>query len=110
MSANLPTDLLTESNTVSHEWSLQDRFLLLRSKNSSSDSHEYRWWVPITFTTPGGNFDDTFNRVWMAPTDKTKTISQLPSKDKAVIFNVQETGTYNNCTEVRGNIVLHIAH
>jgi len=71
----------------------QERFLLTTNP-SKKDTHDYKWWIPITFATPAGDFNDTYNSIWMEEKEKTKVISGLPDKETAVIFNVQETGYY----------------
>ena len=62
------------------------------TKQLPTDTHDYKWWIPITFTTPGGNFNDTYNKVWMKDSEKIKIIGGLPEENEAAIFNVQETG------------------
>ena len=69
----------------------QNRFLL--SKPLPTDTHDYKWWIPITFTTPGGDFNNTYNSIWMKESEKVKRINGLPNKNQAAIFNVQQTGT-----------------
>ncbi|XP_047740791.1 aminopeptidase N [Hyalella azteca] len=73
----------------------QERFLCVKNENST-DTHDYRWWVPISFTSEDAmNFNDTRPSVWMNKTEATKTISSLPtSPDKWVIVNLQQTGYY----------------
>ena len=71
----------------------QDRFLISKSKDNP-DKHDYMWWIPVTFTEAGGDFDNTKNDIWMSNKEKTKSISGLPNADQAVIFNIQETGYY----------------
>jgi len=67
----------------------QSRFLL------DGGASTERWWVPITFTTPGqGNFNNTYNNVWMSPQEGSKRITGMPAADKPVIFNVQATAFY----------------
>ena len=64
------------------------------TKQLPTDTRDYKWWIPITFTTPGGNWNDTYNKVWMKDSEKIKIIDGLPNKNEAAIFNVQETGKY----------------
>ena len=71
----------------------QDRFLISKSADNP-DKHNYMWWIPITFTSPGGDFKNTKNAIWMSDTEKTKEIVNMPDDTTAVIFNVQETGYY----------------
>ncbi|XP_023324912.1 aminopeptidase N [Eurytemora carolleeae] len=69
----------------------QERFLL-----SAESSDPATWWIPVTFTSPGpaGDFNNTYNNIWMAKGERSKSISGLPAADEPVIFNVQETGYY----------------
>merc|ERR1719266_2949051 len=71
----------------------QDRFLISKSKDNP-DKHNYMWWIPITFTSPGGDFENTKNSIWMSNTEKSKEILDMPDDDTAVIFNIQETGYF----------------
>ncbi|XP_045117781.1 aminopeptidase N-like [Portunus trituberculatus] len=72
----------------------QNRFLLVKNVNSTDD-HDYRWWVPLTYTSEDNpDFLATHPSAWMADTDKQVTVTSLPASDKWVIFNVQETGYY----------------
>jgi hypothetical protein len=52
------------------------------------------WWIPITFTSPGGDFSNTKNDMWMSNTEKSKEIVNMPDDSTPVIFNIQETGYY----------------
>ena len=69
---------------------LQKRFLI--SSPLESDTHDYKWWIPITFTKPGGDFNNTYSKVWMKDSERVKVINGLPNKNEAAIFNVQQTG------------------
>jgi aminopeptidase N len=71
----------------------QERFLISKSKNNP-DKHNYMWWVPITYVQPGGDFTNTKNSIWMSDVEKSKVLTDMPDRDKAVVFNVQETGYY----------------
>ncbi|XP_063587806.1 aminopeptidase N-like [Penaeus indicus] len=72
----------------------QERFLLVRDENSS-DTHDYKWWVPLTYTTQSeANFNQTQAMVWMKDAEDQISLSSLPPKDQWVIFNLQETGYY----------------
>lgn len=75
-------------------FSLQERFLLIVNPNST-DTHEYRWWVPITWVSQDNpDFSQTQASDWMSDTDVTLSISGLPSSDSWVIFNVQQGSYY----------------
>ncbi|XP_063609319.1 puromycin-sensitive aminopeptidase-like protein [Penaeus indicus] len=64
-------------------------------KNILRDSHDYRWMVPLTYTTQGeANFTQTQAMVWMKDCEGRINLTSLPPKDEWVIFNLQETGYY----------------
>ncbi|KAF2365598.1 Peptidase M1 membrane alanine aminopeptidase N-terminal [Trinorchestia longiramus] len=74
----------------------QERFLMVKNPNST-DTHNYMWWVPISYTTEdSADFNNTQPSLWMSQTDSTKMIeSGMPtSSDQWVIFNIQQTGYY----------------
>ena len=71
----------------------QDRFLISKTPDNP-DKHNYMWWIPITFTSPGGDFSNTKNAIWMSNTEKSKEIINMPDDTTPVIFNIQETGYY----------------
>ncbi|MPC09521.1 Aminopeptidase N [Portunus trituberculatus] len=72
----------------------QERFLLRKDSNST-DTHVYRWWVPLSYTTQAtANFNNTAPSMWLSKTDTNITIRSLPDSKQWVIFNVQETGYY----------------
>ncbi|XP_071520248.1 aminopeptidase N-like [Panulirus ornatus] len=72
----------------------QERFLMIKNENST-DTHDYKWWVPVTYTSQEApDFENTQAVVWMNDSEAEITISSLPSKDQWVIFNLQETGFY----------------
>ncbi|XP_069952144.1 aminopeptidase N isoform X2 [Cherax quadricarinatus] len=72
----------------------QERFLMVWDQNYS-DTHFYKWWVPLTYTSQDNpNFNNTQTQVWLKDYEAKITVSSLPRKDQWVIFNVQETGFY----------------
>ncbi|KAK7075491.1 hypothetical protein SK128_020460 [Halocaridina rubra] len=72
----------------------QERFLLVKNPNST-DTHDYKWWIPITFTSQNvQDFDTTFPSIWMSAAESEITINNLPDNNVWVIFNIQETGYY----------------
>jgi len=77
----------------------QKRFLITSSPNSAKKEPQpgdpaYRWWVPITFAAVGGDFNNTDPKGWLSEDEESKQMAGMPSRDTAVIFNVQETGYY----------------
>lgn len=72
----------------------QERFLLRKDPNST-DTHVYRWWVPLSYTTQAtADFSNTAPSSWLSKTDSEITMQSLPDSGQWVIFNVQETGYY----------------
>ena len=69
----------------------QQRYLTTQSTDSK-DKHNYQWWVPLTYTVPSGDFNDTYPKVWLKPFEGEKRISGMPAAETPVIFNIQETG------------------
>jgi len=67
----------------------QERFLLNQTQSSES-----RWWVPITYTSPGQDFNKTYNNIWLSDKQWSLELKDMPNKDEATIFNVQQTGFY----------------
>lgn len=67
----------------------QERFLLNQTQSSES-----RWWVPITYTSPGQDFNNTYNNIWLNDKQWSLKMNDMPKKDEPVIFNVQQTGFY----------------
>ena len=57
-----------------------------------SNEADQKWWVPLTHTYPGGDFENTYSKDWISPEDSSKKLSGMPSGNTPVIFNVQETG------------------
>ena len=76
----------------------QERFLLYEDKeaslNESDKGIKYKWWVPISYTTPGGDFDDTRPKIWIKPDDSEVIRKTNILDNQALIVNVQETGYY----------------
>ncbi|XP_045117616.1 aminopeptidase N-like [Portunus trituberculatus] len=72
----------------------QERFLLVKDDNSD-DTHDYKWWVPLTYTGQDQpDFSQTQTKVWMKDSEAQLTVTSLPPKDHWVIFNLQQTGYY----------------
>ncbi|KZS16444.1 Aminopeptidase N [Daphnia magna] len=63
---NVTSDYNTSGAVVS-----QERFLL-RKDPSSTDTHVYRWWVPLTYTSGGSLVRQT---QWLSKDQATKTIN-----------------------------------
>nr|CAD7442360.1 unnamed protein product [Timema bartmani] len=73
----------------------QERFLI-RPSTGGTDTHDYKWWIPLTYTTKSEmDFISTETRAWLNATDTRATLTGL-NVDPAdwVVFNIQETGFY----------------
>ncbi|KAF2365599.1 Peptidase M1 membrane alanine aminopeptidase N-terminal [Trinorchestia longiramus] len=56
---------------------------------------DLRWWIPITFTDQRyPSFEHTRPRTWLRPQDDELSVTGLPSLDKWVVFNLQQTGYF----------------
>jgi len=71
----------------------QHRFLLGENKKTGEEK-KYSWWIPLTFSSPGSSFDNTYSEHWMKEGEEKKDMTGMPAKDTPVIFNVQQTGYY----------------
>jgi len=83
-----------ERNYQDNSATLTQKRFFLSQKESVSEDEDYKWWIPITFTYPGGDFSNTYSNIWMKENQRNIQVSELPHQDTAVIFNVQETGYY----------------
>ena len=68
----------------------------LQVSNIKSKLYRPRWWVPISYTVAGGNFNRTDNWLWLSPQDESKSFVLADIKDptQTLIFNVQHLGFY----------------
>ena len=48
-----------------------------KKSGETEDTHDYKWWVPISFDFEGGKFNQTRNSHWLKP-DQDKLTIQLP--------------------------------
>jgi len=73
----------------------QQKFVLGGSDmKKGSEDKKYSWWIPLTFTTPGNTFDNTYSEHWVREGEDSKDMQGMPDRDTAVIFNIQQTGYY----------------
>nr|CAD7455286.1 unnamed protein product [Timema tahoe] len=87
--------------TVTRDYSLmrvtvsQERFLL-RPAINGTDTHDYKWWIPLTYTTKSElNFVDTETKQWLTATEESKQLTTpIINQEDWIIFNIQETGFY----------------
>ncbi|ROT69092.1 putative aminopeptidase N-like isoformX1 [Penaeus vannamei] len=83
----------------------QERFLLEGSANSSSTT-DYKWWVPLTFTTQSeANFSQTQASLWMKDSEDHVTVSSLPPKDQWVISTCSRRPTTESTTTTTTGIL-----
>ena len=73
---------------------MQERFLLQRRSNTTKDSIDYRWWVPLTYTV---DFE-TIGSTWLAnnQTSKMHTLEFPIDDEQWLIFNIDEIGECRN--------------
>ncbi|XP_063230526.1 uncharacterized protein LOC134535382 [Bacillus rossius redtenbacheri] len=72
----------------------QERFLL-HTSTSSSDYHDYKWWIPLTYTSKTiANFANTTPAAWLPAENSQISIVSSASANDWLIFNLQETGYY----------------
>nr|CAD7587584.1 unnamed protein product [Timema genevievae] len=73
----------------------QERFLL-RPAINGTDTHDYKWWIPLTYTTKSElNFVDTETKQWLTATEESKQLTTpIINQEDWIIFNIQETGFY----------------
>ena len=71
----------------------QERFLVGKT-STSKESEDSGWGGPITFAAAGDSFENTYIKLWMKQSEKSKEISGMPERETAVVFNVQQTGYY----------------
>jgi len=70
----------------------QERFLLVKNENST-DKHDYKWWIPISYTSQDRpNFEETKPAVWMDSASKRMT--DMPPMSAWKVFNIQQTGYF----------------
>ncbi|CAG2054125.1 unnamed protein product, partial [Timema podura] len=70
----------------------QERFLL-RPAINGTDTHDYKWWIPLTYTTKSElNFVDTETKQWLTATEESKQLTTpIINQEDWIIFNIQET-------------------
>jgi len=73
----------------------QQKFVLGGSyMKKGGEDKKYSWWIPLTFTTPGNTFDNTYSEHWVREGEDSKDMQGMPDRDTPVIFNIQQTGYY----------------
>ncbi|CAL4078622.1 unnamed protein product, partial [Meganyctiphanes norvegica] len=84
----------------------QERFLLVKNANST-DKHDYKWWVPLSYTTQDElNFANTKNKLWLNKNECQITLSGLPRSNKWIIVNTQQTGYYRVNYDIKNWMLL----
>nr|CAD7397313.1 unnamed protein product [Timema poppensis] len=73
----------------------QERFLLIPAINGT-DTHDYKWWIPLTYTTKSElDFVDTETKQWLTATEESKQLTTpIINQEEWIIFNIQETSFY----------------
>ncbi|KAI4460101.1 protease m1 zinc metalloprotease [Holotrichia oblita] len=119
----LPSNLTVK--TIMDTWTLQTGYPVITVKRNYEDGTAVvtqkrylkdrtytgdttKWWIPLTYTTSKEmNFNDTETRKWFASDDNQVMITDLPSKDDWVIFNIQTSGLYRvNYDEKNWNLLI----
>ena len=73
----------------------QQRFIIGKSNDKENqEDAKYSWWIPITYTSPGGTFENSKPLLWLAEGERTKEIYGMPNSGTAVVFNIQQNGYY----------------
>ena len=78
----------------------QERFILFEETSNDDDDRSdqepaYKWWVPLSYTTAGGDFSDTERKFWLRPDDGGPVDFDVTADEsEALIINVQQTGYY----------------
>ncbi|XP_050688572.1 aminopeptidase N-like [Eriocheir sinensis] len=89
-----PVVKVTRSDDGTSATITQERFLLVKDPNST-DTHDYKWWVPLTYTSMSArDFNQTSPSKWLSPTESSLRLRSLPDNGEWVIFNLQETGYF----------------
>nr|CAD7409546.1 unnamed protein product [Timema cristinae] len=86
----------------------QERFYL-RSSERASNTQEYRWWVPLTYTSQSErNFNSTTTRDWLRVSQESSLITDIGANaTEWLIFNIQEIGFYRmNYDDTNGNLII----
>ncbi|ROT69080.1 Aminopeptidase N [Penaeus vannamei] len=87
----------------------QERFLLEGSANSSSTT-DYKWWVPLTFTTQNeANFSQTQASLWMKDSEDHVTVSSLPRRTSGSSSTCSRRPTTESTTTTTTGILLSTA-
>ena len=75
----------------------QQRFLLSKTENNP-DKHDYKWWIPITFTIPGTDFNDTF-----VPVSRSSTIRLMMALSVEHDLIVHQIDVVSRCFSTEKN-------
>nr|CAD7255859.1 unnamed protein product [Timema shepardi] len=72
----------------------QERFLRNMSE-SPTDTHDYKWWVPLTYTTQSQlDFNTTTAKTWLEASQDSSLVDVSAASNEWILFNIQETGFY----------------
>nr|CAD7599193.1 unnamed protein product [Timema genevievae] len=72
----------------------QERFLIQRNPDST-DSHDYKWWIPLSYTRKtGAQFNVTTPSRWLQANESQIVIENIADSSDWIIFNLQESAYY----------------
>ena len=89
--------LVTVTRDYNEETALISQQRFLDSQDNTGDTHEYKWWIPISFSSIGDeneNFDNTYNHGNWLPASRNNITLFTGSGNAPIIFNVRATGFY----------------
>lgn len=77
-------------------------------KNESRRADNYKWWVPITYTTQDNvDFNSTHPKAWIKGTEDQIPLTSLPDSNTWIMLNLQATGYYRvNYDENNWNLLV----
>ena len=82
------------SNEHSQDINLKQQRFLMFGDDLVGESNEYKWWIPISFTTTKvADFTDTSCSFWFKSDAEMNATINIDKED-ALIVNIQETGYY----------------
>ena len=82
----------------------QKRFM---PSKTDEENKAIKWWIPISYEFENGQFDIKTTQEWLSPEMDSFEID-LDNPDKAVVFNVQQTGYFRvNYDQKNWNLIIN---
>lgn len=92
---NYPLVTVTRSYATGEATLTQERFLM--KPDETGDTNDYKWWIPVTFSSVGdgeSDFDNTYNdNMFLRPEDDSLVVNTGVT-EAGIIFNVQFASFY----------------